>query len=421
MDQFTTFSQRNVFYLRASAYVVLQTILYLDPRHVDWLNHNPHIFQAVLAMLKTRIMPKLKREADPNGPISKMSKKERVDVYPAPEFQVAYFFRKMDQRHAVLLKFLTFPSGPSTSSVKIEDENDRVHAPIPSTSRLSLDPKEGAHSVGGRWRQEKKRQTTSESIRDSEDDPNESMNNEPNKRPRLEEGPRLDDVRIKVEETEDQDEHLFPHQGSQPPDEMDPSQDGIDLTEDDQENTAKPTLHVKYAGFRMSIAASPHLFGPKQAVERRQLSLTPAPTGSSLGARSSSRGPSQSRFTSVEPVVANSNRNARISTPLFRGMTPSDHLRSPSPSPLLDVTTATDQAASVTRKRRDLLPPVPTFGEERDGGSSEGDLGGAEFDREELDISQEAGQDVAFLMASQMLEREGLGGDGGGNDLEDDD
>ena len=103
------YTQRNVFYLRTSPYIVLQTILYLDHRHVAWFNKSPHILQGVLSALKPRLMPKLRREADSQGAIYNMSKKERVDVYTDPEFRLAFFFRKMDDRHAVLLKVSIVP------------------------------------------------------------------------------------------------------------------------------------------------------------------------------------------------------------------------------------------------------------------------------------------------------------------------
>lgn len=128
------FTQRNVFYLRASPYVVLQTILYLDHRHVEWMNLNPGILTQVLSILRTRIMPKLRKESDSSGKLSAMSKKERVDVYSDRDFQVAYFFRRMDDRHSVLLKekSLVFPSDPTLGEVKVEEEGEgNLHAPIP--------------------------------------------------------------------------------------------------------------------------------------------------------------------------------------------------------------------------------------------------------------------------------------------------
>lgn len=148
------FTQRNVFYLRASPYVVLQTILYLDHRHVTWMNLNPSILTQVLSILRTRIMPKLRKESDSSGKLSAMSKKERVDVYSDRDFQVAYFFRRMDDRHSVLLKekSLVFPSDPSLGEVKVEMDEEvgggRLHAPIPRAGSATPWPPARRSGVG---------------------------------------------------------------------------------------------------------------------------------------------------------------------------------------------------------------------------------------------------------------------------------
>lgn len=153
------FTQRNVFYLRASPYAVLETILYLDYRHIEWMNLNPHILTQVLSILRTRIMPKLRKESDSSGKLSAMSKKERVDVYSDRDFQVAYFFRRMDDRHSVLLKekSLVFPSDPTLGEVKIEVDQDdgagRLHAPIPrSTATPAPSAGAGPRRTEGRER-----------------------------------------------------------------------------------------------------------------------------------------------------------------------------------------------------------------------------------------------------------------------------
>lgn len=50
-------------YLRVSPTLVLPCILYLDPRHVRWLNSHPSVFHSALEFLKKRILTKLDREA----------------------------------------------------------------------------------------------------------------------------------------------------------------------------------------------------------------------------------------------------------------------------------------------------------------------------------------------------------------------
>lgn len=88
-----------------------------------------------------------------------MSKKERVDVYSDRDFQVAYFFRRMDDRHSVLLKekSLVFPSDPTLGEVKIEVDQDdgagRLHAPIPrSTATPAPSAGAGPRRTEGRER-----------------------------------------------------------------------------------------------------------------------------------------------------------------------------------------------------------------------------------------------------------------------------
>lgn len=49
------FSQRNAYYLRASPYTVIQMILYLDSRHVQWMNEEgKQVLSKVMEMLKPR-------------------------------------------------------------------------------------------------------------------------------------------------------------------------------------------------------------------------------------------------------------------------------------------------------------------------------------------------------------------------------
>ncbi|KAE8213294.1 hypothetical protein CF326_g9851 [Tilletia indica] len=63
-----------------------------------------------------------------------VSRKEKVDVYAAYDFQMAYFFRKMSDRHAVLLKdkSLVFPN--SSAAMPLISESEAGNAPIPSSS-----------------------------------------------------------------------------------------------------------------------------------------------------------------------------------------------------------------------------------------------------------------------------------------------
>lgn len=123
------FTQRNIFYLRASRNVVLQTFLYVDPRHLKWMNQpltseeentnqesdndgvvdqeaqtiGDEVWAKALGGLRYNIMPKLHNESD-GEVLSSTNKKGKVEVHLEPNFQMAYFFREVKGKHAVLLK-----------------------------------------------------------------------------------------------------------------------------------------------------------------------------------------------------------------------------------------------------------------------------------------------------------------------------
>lgn len=296
------FTQRNVFYLRASPYVVLQTILYLDFRHVEWMNLNPSILTQVLSVLRTRIMPKLRKESDSSGKLSAMSKKERVDVYSDRDFQVAYFFRRMDDRHSVLLKekSLVFPNDPTLGKVKVEDEGDgRSHAPIPRSTPAPnraasvLAAANDGDSSGQPMRikdspvPETATTTTTASMPNAsmaslsgvddnalfrggveEDEDEDAISMPPpatistrrtrsSSRAAEEQARRSKRVRIQQDvkpdpgtsEIDDSATDAAPSQDQEPSAEHDDN-GAIIITEEDEEKM-KPKLHVKYAGFRM--------------------------------------------------------------------------------------------------------------------------------------------------------------------------
>ncbi|KAN0063303.1 hypothetical protein ACQY0O_004467 [Thecaphora frezii] len=442
------FTHRNVFYLRASPYAVLQTILYLDHRHVDWFNRNHHILNFLLGVLKSRIMPKLRREADKQGTLSNMSKKEKVDVYSERDWQMAYFFRKMDDRHAVLLKekSLVFPQDPSLSEVKLEEGSGNLHAPIP---QMGSSRQPSVATV--------KPEETSVAIEPDDDDDNDHPQEvealpssfQATRRVRRAESveavPDPDDEGFEREnvnalfrggsvfDEDDDDQAAMPaprrskrrrvetstSAASQVKDEPDVTDlvededhnDAVEVTQEDEEKM-KPRLAVKYAGFRIFgkllvlvveptkryIAENPELFGEKKVEEVRQLSVAPIAAGPLASSSRDARATSvQSHFTSLEPSASRSSRNASLprgSTPLFRGMTPAIDAGTPAPMP---------------------PPPLPAF-------ASKSTLAAAQ-ERQESVASPDGSHNrpeedlEGFQLATQMLEREGsvLGG---GNDLD---
>ncbi|SPO23035.1 uncharacterized protein UTRI_01713 [Ustilago trichophora] len=455
------FTQRNVFYLRASPYVVLQTILYLDYRHVEWMNLNPSILTQVLSILRTRIMPKLRKESDSSGKLSAMSKKERVDVYSDRDFQVAYFFRRMDDRHSVLLKekSLIFPSDPSLGEVKVEDEGEgRLHAPIP---RATPAPSGRAESVvaavrDGESSEQPMRIKDSPEAEVRSSSPNASMASlsgandnalfrggidedadaqsmpppaststrrtrsksrsaadQPNrrsKRVRIQEEVKPDPAVIDVDASTTDPQGPTRQEDNQAQADYDNA--AIEITEEDEEKM-KPKLHVKYAGFRIfgkllvlvvepskrTLAAHPELFGEKKATEIRQLSV--APHSMTPGIANNRSGSVQARFTSLEPAERSS-RNASVGrgvTPLFRGATPAESEVGGTPGPMRSSVTPAPRGASVM--------------ENSAVGSIEGDGGEADDDGPTI------GELEGIELATQMLAREEQ--TMGGNDIEEGD
>ncbi|CAG8494007.1 26063_t:CDS:10, partial [Racocetra persica] len=109
----STYSTRNIRYLRISEKQVLPLILYLKPEHINWFNDI--IFQEVLSALQKLIPKKFSRE----------KKKFGSDIYREGKFQFAYYFKNTDVRHSVLEKNkkYVFPSEKSTLSE--EDESSQ--------------------------------------------------------------------------------------------------------------------------------------------------------------------------------------------------------------------------------------------------------------------------------------------------------
>ncbi|GAA5858284.1 hypothetical protein JCM8547_004634 [Rhodosporidiobolus lusitaniae] len=104
------FRPRQSSYLRISPTTVLQMILYLEPAHTEWMSNN--VLERMLFALKDRIPLKLAQEGE-----GKKSGKEKtqVDVFRGADYQMAFFFRRSNDKHVVLLKDkqLHYASKPS--------------------------------------------------------------------------------------------------------------------------------------------------------------------------------------------------------------------------------------------------------------------------------------------------------------------
>lgn len=81
------FTQRNSFYLRISSTTVLQLLLLLDARHVDWMSSE--ILEKVLNVLRTHIATKLGAEGGTAMNVSKKRREadsEKIDVFRGGEW-----------------------------------------------------------------------------------------------------------------------------------------------------------------------------------------------------------------------------------------------------------------------------------------------------------------------------------------------
>ena len=261
-----------------------------------------------------RIMPKLRAEAAQPGNLSVMSsKKAKVDVLSTEDFRMCYFFRRMNQRHAVLLK-----------------------------EHIVLDPRTG------------------QPMRE----PREDYDAYPQEQPRdaTREGGSPEVIRVKEEPVDDDMANVnfgLPTTPVSRVQEQDMN-DGIELDEGDTD--VKPEIRVKYNGFSIfgkmlivvvepssaEMKRVPHLFDSSDFGQEgmRQLSATPTPSAfraareSSVASSRRSVTPAASRDsprakkrqrTSTEGSVRGSRGPGSIADALFRGTPTPSELGSQSP------------------------------------------------------------------------------------------
>jgi hypothetical protein len=431
------FSQRNIFYLRASPHVVLQTILYLDPRDLRWMNSSAYndrrtannkdndeldseeqstgdiIWAKALSKLRYKIMPKLRAESIEGEYLSSTNKKEKVDVHIEPDFQMAYFFRKTSGKHAVLLKEkkLQFPASPTSKTEAsmempppmmpasaMQRSNAADEMPLSRlANRQSNQQRDNIVSLGSRIENEegidiKPRKR----LRDDDDE-------EPSASNLLEPQP----IRIKEEDTDDvqllddmpmsaaQEEEI--HQAVESID--------VDATVADDK---KPKLHVNYSGYRIfgkcfivvieptkrTKRLRPLLFQTEIPVERHQLSATPVPRQSRETPLPSSRATPNRRNQSVDLDEEGPRSDSRrLSGGLFRG-TPSDYTPTPTPEP--------------SERRAEMQNTMAV---------SEGAAATSAVTFQDTDEEVDMDKSSSVMLATQMLEG-GIAGQG--NDIDDD-
>ncbi|KAJ3789492.1 hypothetical protein GGU10DRAFT_404175 [Lentinula aff. detonsa] len=301
-----TFRPRNPYYLRISKKDVLPVYLYLDDRHVDWMNDM--ILQHVLEDLRPKIIPKLQAESDTTsgtGPPS--TKKATVDTHRGESYQFCYFLRKT-QPHSVVLKTRTYAAAPP------QKQELMPPPPVPAKA-MKRKPKADGVSQTSRKKQKTKGKNRASHDIDSEEASSEGdVENDdasvakPVRRSRKLTALDLDgDSLMRDVESDgeyDDDDEYIPRSRTQGNARGKTIQFSIEI-EDDEEEKPKPLLHLKYQGFKilgscLCIVVEP--WPPISATSRAASVL-----------RSTSRAPS---IAPREFITANEAR-ARSKTPLF--------------------------------------------------------------------------------------------------------
>ncbi|KAL1722438.1 hypothetical protein EV715DRAFT_270434 [Schizophyllum commune] len=377
------FRARNAYYLKISERNVLPLYVYLDERHLDWMNDQ--ILQHVLADLRPHIVPKLRAEADATQTAAG-AKKLTVDTHRGDSYQFAYFLRKTHP-HSVLVKTRHFVAAPPMKRVAPAPPPP---PPTQSSSKRKARPK-AAPAPKRQKTKGKARAEDDEEMAVTSDEAAEDVDLPAPPVPRRSQRTRKSAPGLYTEDAddEDMDEDVKPLPAAEPPNteaeeptqediEMDdappspspppPQPSAFDLAADEEEEKPKPLLQLRYQGFS--------IFGHCLCVV---VEPWPPMRGASLapGSRAGSVAPSRSgslapfhRETSVQPPGTQ-----RARTPLFlpdpderRSLTPGPRGLTPAPLNARDgsAAPATSRGASVapsTSLGGRNLPPVPLFGD----------------------------------------------------------
>ncbi|KAL1663351.1 hypothetical protein GGF50DRAFT_116146 [Schizophyllum commune] len=374
------FRARNAYYLKISERNVLPLYVYLDERHLDWMNDQ--ILQHVLADLRPHIVPKLRAEADATQSAAG-AKKLTVDTHRGDSYQFAYFLRKTHP-HSVLIKTRHFVAAPPIKRA--------VPAPPPTQSSSKRKARPKAAPVSKRQKTKgKARADEEEELAVTSDEDAEDVDLPAPPAPRRSQRTRKTAPGLYAEDAEDEDmdEDVKPLPAGEPPNteaEEPPQEDiemddgppspspppqqpsAFDLAADEEEEKPKPLLQLRYQGFSIFGHCLCVVVEPWPPM--RGASLAPGSrTGSVAPSRSGSLAPYH-RETSVQPPGTQ-----RARTPLFlpdpderRSLTPGPRGLTPAPSNARDgsAAPATSRDASVapsTSLGGRNLPPVPLFGD----------------------------------------------------------
>lgn len=381
------------------------------------------VWAKALSKLRYKIMPKLRSESIEGEYLSSTNKKEKVDVHIEPDFQMAYFFRKVSGKHAVLLKEkkLQFPVASTSTLAPVEMPPPMMPASA-MTRSSAADSMPNSRLAARQSNQQADNLVSLGSHIANEEESEEDI--QPRKRARKDDDgeERVADlfsqqpapIRIKLEDEDEVDVQMLENMpGSIQAEEAQQQQLAESIDVDSMEDDKKPKLLVNYSGFRIfgkcfivvieptkrTRRLRPLLFQTTIPVERHQLSATPVPRQSRetpLPSTASSRDTPNRRSQSVdltdEQMEARSDsRRDRLSGGLFRG-TPSDWTPTPTPEP--------------TERRLEQENPMASI------------ASASTIDVTINDTDEEADMDDSnsVMLATQMLEG-GIAGQG--NDIDD--
>ena len=299
------------------------------------------VWSRTLSRLQSKIMPKLRAESIEGDVLSSTNKKEKVDIHIEQDFQLAYFFRNVSSKHAVLLKEkeLRFPaSAPMVAS-------EAPATMLPPVLPASAVRKSSTGSLMPASRLAERQSDNTDNVVGqgamiANEEAEGTLAGRKRGRDQVEAEGWLHDYPTKIkEEHDEEDVPLLPA--------VEPDAIDVDQSEEDK----KPRLHVNYSGFKIfgkcfiivieptkrTRRLRPSLFETLTPAERPQLSATPVsrqsretvrPSQSLSGRRSQSLAHTDVD-DSEEPERGDSRRD-RLSVGLFRG-TPSQWTPTPEP------------------------------------------------------------------------------------------
>ncbi|KAM0753204.1 hypothetical protein T439DRAFT_323839 [Meredithblackwellia eburnea MCA 4105] len=272
------YQTRQTSYLRISAHEVLQMELYLEEYNVAWMNDD--YLERMLVALKDKIPIKVRAETANKSEKQDPNPKPKIDVFRGFGYQIAYYFRRMAQQHAVLLKDKRLYYPEATRSPPAKRAKTNVSEPTTSTSKS----------------------TGTMDLTSHDDDLAD-----------LDEGGAGNNERAPVVKDEDDDVVIIPEEGDEGPGE------GADYEEEPKPDLdAKPLLKVDYKGYSIhkhSLVVIIEPYPPLSDEQRKLNRMTEQPT--EIRQLSASVAPESFRMPSSVPPARGARKRGSGQPALF--------------------------------------------------------------------------------------------------------